>query len=96
VGNRRGGGCVVQFQHRRAPSQQVLAQQLRLPVPGFPHHLSHALVFASQLRYLRDGHGSVADPALPHSVLQDRRSQRRFLLLRRLRQRFAPVHSGVV
>lgn len=88
---------VVLIQHRRSPPQQVSAQLLRLQIPNLPHNAPHAILRRLQLR----GHQFPRDRAtsahpLPEAVLQDPRSQRHFLFLRRLREYLSALPARLV
>jgi hypothetical protein len=91
----RGG--VVRLQHRRPASQQVLAQQLRVQVPGLPHPLPHGRLLPAQLRChcVHEG-GAHAERQVRRTAPQDRRAQRRFLIIRGGWERVGEVTSGVV
>lgn len=90
-------GSMVQFQHRRLASQQVLAHQLWFQVPCVPHHVSHVHVFCAQLRcHCMYESGSFATHCVKDTVRQDHWAQCRFLLLRGLWECVAEVYSGVV
>ena len=88
---------VVLIQHRSPPPQQVPPQHLRLPVPDLPHHAPHDRLRRLQLRLdqLLRNRPAPTHP-LQTAVLQDPRTLRHFLLLRRLRQHVAALPPGVV
>lgn len=93
----RARGGVVRVEHRCPASEQVLAEQLRVQVPGLPDPLPHDRLLLAQLRRhcVHEG-GAHAEHQVHRTAPQDRRPQRRFLLLRRLRERVVGVPSGVV
>ncbi|KAE8099271.1 hypothetical protein FH972_017265 [Carpinus fangiana] len=67
---------------------KYLLSKLRVQVPGLPHPLPHDRLLATQLRChcVHEG-GAHADHQVRRTAPQDRRPQRRVLLLRRLRER---------
>ena len=88
---------MVLLQHRRAITEQVLAQQLRVQVPNLPHSLPHACLLSLQLHCHQLVQAcSIADLALSPPVPQDFGSQPYLLLVGGRRQRVLTLSSSVV
>lgn len=80
---------MVQFEHRSATNEQVLAKQLRVQVSGIFDHVSHDDLFVVQLRYFRYGYGAVTAREVEVAICEDRGTECRFLFLGGLWERVA-------